>query len=514
MPSKVISVAIVGLECQPVEVEADISSHLPSFNIVGLPDTAVQESRERVRSAIKNSGAQFPSTRVTVNLAPADIRKEGPAYDLPIALAILCASGQLNFPEQGKIFVGELSLEGKLRHVNGILNISLMAKEKGADALFVPEIDAKEAALISAGGGSAPGGKGPKIIPIKSLAQVTSYLKEEEEVEPYTRRISLKDQEQESKYDMAYVKGQEHVKRALEITAAGAHNLAMTGPPGAGKTLLARTMPSILPKMSISEALEVTRIYSVAGMLPHDMPLIRQRPFRSPHHTASGVALVGGGTWPRPGEISLAHRGVLFLDEFPEFSRQTLENLRQPLEDGIITVARAQSTITFPAKFTLVAAMNPCPCGYLGDLGKECTCSPSQIAKYQKRISGPLLDRIDLHVEVPRLKYEKLADERVAEGSKEVRARVEGARKIQEKRFQNSSCSTNSDMGPEDIKNYCSIDNQTKDLLRGAVNQLYLSARAYHRVLKLARTIADLAGSEKIQMAQVAEALQYRPKQT
>lgn len=502
MSSKVLGAALTGLECQPVEVEADISHHLPSFIVVGLPDTAVQESKERVRSAIKNSSIAFPSTKVTVNLAPADIKKEGPAYDLPIALSILSAAGELNFDWQGKIFVGELSLGGKLRHVNGILNISLMAKNKGYEFLFVPEVDAAEAALIL----------GPKVIPVKSLSQVISYLKGKEEIKPYQASLKLKEEEPESKYDMAFIKGQEHVKRALEIAAAGSHNLLMVGSPGAGKTLLAKTMPTILPKMTIDEALEVTQIYSVAGTLPQDQPLIIKRPFRSPHHTASGIALVGGGAWPRPGEISLAHRGVLFLDELPEFSRSTLENLRQPLEDGIITIARAQSSCTFPAKFTLIAAQNPCPCGYLGDLKKECTCTPSQIIKYQKRISGPLLDRIDLHVEVPRLTYEILAEDKVAESSKEIRARVEQARQIQEKKFQNTSCHTNSDMSSGEIKKFCAIDNQTKDLLRGAVNQLHLSARAYHKVLKIALTIADLAGSEKIKMSHLAEALQYRPK--
>lgn len=504
MSSKVYSAALVGLDALPVEVEADISFGLPSFTIVGLPDAAVQESKDRVRSAIKNSGAIFPETKIIVNLAPADIKKEGPAYDLPIAVALLQAAGQLNFDAEGKIFVGELALNGKLRHVNGILSIALACRKKKIKTLFLPHVNAKEASLIPE----------IEIIPVRSLLELILHLKSEKLIPRYSSVQNFQlNKETQSPYDMAYIKGQEHAKRALEIAAAGSHNVLMSGPPGSGKTLLARTMPTILPKMTLDEALEVTKIYSIAGLLPKDQPLILERPFRSPHHTASGVALVGGGAFPRPGEISLAHRGVLFLDELPEFDRKVLENLRQPLEDSIIQISRAQQTLTFPAKFTLVASMNPCPCGFFQSQEKECRCTPTEIARYQKKISGPLLDRIDLYIDVPKVKYEKLISKSEAESSRVIRERVQKAREIQQKRFEGLSLTSNSEMGIKEIKKFCQIDEESEKLLKIAVNQMHLSARGFNRVLKVARTIADLAGKEQICSEHIAEAIQYRPKQ-
>lgn len=503
MLSKINSCAVIGLDCERVEVEVDISPGLGNIVVVGLPDTAVQESKERVKSAIKNSGASYPTTRITINLAPADIKKEGPAYDLPIAVGILAASRQIESDLSGSLFVGELALDGKLRHTNGILPVTLYAKHKNYQRIFVPKVDEFEAGLV----------EGVEIIPIESLTQLIAYLSGREKIEPAkTPGIGKAETKVKHSIDMAYIKGQEHVKRALEIAASGGHNVLMSGPPGTGKTLLARAVPTILPEMTKEEALEVTKIYSIAGLLPSDKPLITARPFRTPHHSASAPALVGGGAFPRPGEISLSHRGVLFLDELPEFPRTILENLRQPLEDGIVTISRAQGTLTFPAQFTLIASMNPCPCGYLNDPEHDCSCSPSQIIKYQKKISGPLLDRIDLYIEVPRIKFEKLSNEEMEESSDEIRERVESARKFQKTRFQGKDIITNSEMNSQMVKEYCQADEATVNLLKTAVSQFNLSARSYYKILKVARTIADLEGNEKIESKYVAEALQYRPK--
>ncbi|MBE3560803.1 MAG: YifB family Mg chelatase-like AAA ATPase [Ktedonobacteraceae bacterium] len=508
MLAMVRSCAIIGLEGALVEVEVDLSSGLLAFNVVGLPDAAVSEARERVRAAIRNSGCFFPTRRITVNLAPADLRKEGPAYDLPIAIGILRASETINPAADAlmaeSLFLGELSLDGSLRHTNGILPMVALAREKRVKHVFVPAVDAMEATLV----------EGITVYPVESLSRLVAHLNGERRIEPYARDSSLLDYSDEATYgqDMAAIRGQEHVKRALEVAASGGHNVLMSGPPGSGKTLLARATSSILPRMTIQEALDVTRIYSVSGLLSPDIPLIRQRPFRAPHHTISHAGLVGGGRVPRPGEISLAHRGVLFLDELPEFGQNVLEVLRQPLEDKVVTIARAQGTITYPANFMLVAAMNPCPCGFYLDPVKECSCSAVAIARYQKRISGPLLDRIDIHIEVPRVDYEKLADKRRGETSAAIRERVQAARERQLRRFAGTKLTSNAEMGPAEVRDFCPVDATGEKLLKAAMQQLHLSARAFHRVLKLARTIADLADSEMIAATHVAEAIQYRPR--
>lgn len=507
MPAKVFSAATLGLDCQPIEVEVDMSPGLYNFQIVGLPDTAVNESKERVSSAIKNSGASPPhhtNRRVIVNLAPADIKKEGPAYDLPIAVAFLLGSEQLLARDlSNKVFAGELSLEGKLRPISGVLPIAIMARDRGFRELFVPRANATEAALI----------KEIRVFGLDSLEQLCRHLEQKEilPAQPPTE-LSFEDAA-ENGADMAYIRGQEHAKRALEIAAAGHHNILMSGPPGTGKTLLARTLPTILPPLSFSEALETTKIFSVAGRLSAGQPIMTRRPFRSPHHTASAVALVGGGNHPKPGEITLAHRGVLFLDELPEFHRDVLEGLRQPLEDGVITVSRASGALEFPAQFMLVAAMNPCPCGHAQNPEKQCVCSPAQVSRYKRRISGPLLDRIDLHIDVPIIKYDKLAAEKVGEDSRTVRSRVQGARQRQTERFQNDKIATNSEMNLPQMKKYCQLDSAGQEILKTAVQNLKLSARSYHRILKLARTIADLSAEDVIQAQHLAEALQYRPRE-
>lgn len=506
MLAKIISGAAIGLNTTLIEVEVDIAEQgLPSFTIVGLPDKAVEESKDRVRSAVKNTGADFPSSRITVNLAPADLPKVGPAYDLPIALGILIASGQINPDVSNSLFFGELSLDGSLRHTNGILPMVYLARQKHLKEIFVPKINEKEASVVSK----------INVYPIESLLELIRFFNKTLSIEP-AKKISLKSllEKGNAEFDFSEIIGQEGAKRALEISSAGNHNVFMRGTPGSGKTMLARALPGILPTMTEDEALETTKIYSITGSLPIGQAIMTTRPFRSPHHTTSRIGLIGGGSNPSPGEITLAHRGVLFLDEFPEFPRHVLESLRQPMEDGVVTISRAKGSVSYPAQFLLIAASNPCPCGYYGDPKKPCTCMPGLISRYQKRISGPILDRIDIHLEVPSVETQKLisVSKTKSETSGKIQKRVQRAREVQLKRFKGTKLKSNSEMSTKDVKSFCPLSLECRTMLTSAVATMNLSARSYFKVIKVARTITDLAGEKEISVTHLAEALQYRPK--